>query len=272
MECSSPLRSLYYCVGTVSSPRFVPFRVSLSRRSSAVRGAKAVVSCGKTAEGAAAAAAALSKDGGIPQPKEKISSPLSTFPSGFEGLLLEVCDETEIAELKVKVGDFEMHVKRNIGAVPSAHSAVVSPVAAPPIPSEPMEKSGPPAPLPPTSSPAKPSAEKTSPFANVTFGKSKKLNALEASGASGYVLVASPTVGSFRRGRTVKGKRQPPSYKEGDLIKEGQVIGWLDQFGTELPVKSDVAGEVLKLLVDDGEGVGYGDPLIAVLPSFHGIK
>lgn len=26
-------------------------------------------------------------------------------------------------------------------------------------------------------------------------------------------------------------------YLQGDLIKEGQVIGFLDQFGTELPVK-----------------------------------
>ncbi|THG02786.1 hypothetical protein TEA_029033 [Camellia sinensis var. sinensis] len=60
---------------------------------------------------------------------------------------------------------------------------------------------------------------------------------------------------------------------EGEVIKEGQVIGFLDQFGTELPVKqSDVAGEVIKLLFNDGEAVGYGDPLIAVLPSFHGIK
>lgn len=27
------------------------------------------------------------------------------------------------------------------------------------------------------------------------------------------------------------------SLRQGDVIKEGQVIGWLDQFGTELPVK-----------------------------------
>ncbi|KAF2296344.1 hypothetical protein GH714_037458 [Hevea brasiliensis] len=104
----------------------------------------------------------------------------------------------------------------------------------------------------PTPSPPKTSTEKATPFTNVSFGKSSKLAALEASGATGYVLVASPTVGSFRRNRTVKGKRQPPIFKEGDIIKEGQVIGYLDQFGTELPVKSDVAGEVLKLLFDDG--------------------
>ncbi|PKI31809.1 hypothetical protein CRG98_047812 [Punica granatum] len=133
-----------------------------------------------------------------------------------------------------------------------------------------MDKSG--SSAPPPAAPPKPASEKTSPFTNVSFGKSSRLAALEASGASGYVLVSSPTVGSFRRGRTLKGKKQPPSCKEGDVIKEGQVIGWLDQFGAELPVKSDVSGEVLKLLIDDGEPVGYGDPLIAVLPSFHGIQ
>ncbi|PWA96266.1 Biotin/lipoyl attachment [Artemisia annua] len=59
------------------------------------------------------------------------------------------------------------------------------------------------------------------------------------------------------------------SEASGDVIKEGKTICYLDQFGTELPVKSDVDGEVIKILFDDGEAVGYGDPLIAVLPSFH---
>ncbi|THG10156.1 hypothetical protein TEA_002995 [Camellia sinensis var. sinensis] len=63
-------------------------------------------------------------------------------------------------------------------------------------------------------------------------------------------------------------RKEATSY----LQREGQVIGFVDQFGTELPVKSDVAGEVLKLLFNDGEAVGYADPLISVLPSFHRIK
>ncbi|KAG6665954.1 hypothetical protein I3843_02G173300 [Carya illinoinensis] len=188
----------------------------------------------------------------------------ATFPNELEALVLEVCDETEVAELKLKVGDFEMHLKRNIGATKAPMSGI-SPVIPPPIPTKPMVES---APVIPSPSPTKAS----SPFTNVPEEKSSKLAALEASGSSAYVLVSSPTVGSFRRGRTVKGKKQPPICKEGDLIKEGQVIGYLDQFGTELPVKSDKAGEVLKLLFDDGEAVGYGDPLIALLPSFHGIQ
>ncbi|GMN41215.1 hypothetical protein TIFTF001_010445 [Ficus carica] len=167
--------------------------------------------------------------------------------------------------LQYGVGDFEMNLKRNVGATvaPLSH---ISPTSPPPIPTKPMVESAPAA-LPP--SPPKTSPQNTSPFANVSLVKSSKLAALEASGSNAYVLVSSPTVGSFRRGRTVKGKKQPPICKEGDVIKEGQVIGYVDQFGTELPVKSDVGGEVLKVLFTEGEAVGYGDPLIAVLPSFH---
>ncbi|KAM5556779.1 hypothetical protein ABKV19_024262 [Rosa sericea] len=196
-------------------------------------------------------------------------SPQSTvFPSGYEALMLEVCDETEIAELKLKIGDFQMHLKRNIGAT-NAPVSIISPTVAPPIPSPPMVES---AAAPPPASAPKPSPAKTTPFNNGAVSKSPKLAALEASGSNGYVLVSSPTVGSFRRGRTVKGKKQPPIFQEGDLIKEGQVIGYVDQFGTELPVKTDVGGEVLKLLFNDGDAVGFGDALIAVLPSFPGIQ
>ncbi|KAI7744354.1 hypothetical protein M8C21_013807 [Ambrosia artemisiifolia] len=196
---------------------------------------------------------------------EKSSSRRATFPSGFEELVAGVCDETQIAELKIKVGDFEMHLKRNIQST-EAPIVVASPTEAPPIPSKPMTGST------PVDSPTPSEKETANPFTNASFKKSNKLAALEASGASGYVFVPCPTVGSFRKGRTFKGKKQPPVCKEGSVIKEGQTVCYLDQFGTELPVKSDVDGEVIKFLVDDGEAVGYGDPLIAVLPSFHDIR
>ncbi|KAK4436472.1 hypothetical protein Salat_0810900 [Sesamum alatum] len=197
---------------------------------------------------------------------EKKSPSSVTFPNGFEALLTEVCDETKIAELKLKFGAFQIHMKRNIDG-PPVPAPVFPQTTAPSVPSKPANASAPAAPP----SPPK-SSDKVSPFTNVSIERAAKLAALEASGATGYVIVSSPTVGSFRRARTLKGKKQPPACKEGDVIKEGQVIGFLDQFGTQLPVRSGVAGEVLKLLYNDGEPVGYGDPLIAVLPSFHGIK
>ncbi|KAL3652275.1 hypothetical protein CASFOL_001956 [Castilleja foliolosa] len=197
---------------------------------------------------------------GIQDKKATINA---TFPNGFEALLTEVCDETKIAELKLKIGHFQMHMKRKIDG-PAIPAPVAHQAAAPPVPNEPT-----PVALPP---PPKSSSEKATPFKNVSAEKAAKLAALETSRSSGYVIVLSPTVGSFRRARTLKGKKQQPACKEGDVIKEGQVVGFLDQFGTELPVRSDVAGEVLKLLYSDGEPVGYGDPLVAVLPSFHGIR
>uniref|UniRef100_A0A5B6ZXC2 Lipoyl-binding domain-containing protein n=1 Tax=Davidia involucrata TaxID=16924 RepID=A0A5B6ZXC2_DAVIN len=291
MESASVLRSFDYSVGTISQGRSVLERPgtihvqnaswrtsSKSHIQGLTFGGKLVsspkkwegtlVSCVKTSETAVTSKSDGSSDGRPQGSLERNSLRNVTFPNGFEALILEVCDETEVAELKLKIGDFEMHMKRNIG-VTKAPMAVISPTTPPAIPTKPMIEAAPAAPL---SSPPKPSPEKISPFTNVSLEKSAKLAALEASGASGYVIVSSPTVGSFRRGRTLKGKKQPPICKEGDIIKEGQVIGFLDQFGTELPVKSDVAGEVLKLLFNDGEAVGYGDPLIAVLPSFHGIE
>ncbi|KAJ7963908.1 Biotin carboxyl carrier protein of acetyl-CoA carboxylase [Quillaja saponaria] len=287
MESSATIRSFQYSVGTISHARsFIekPGTVPMHNGSwtsprklniqGLVHGGKLVyslrkqkgilVSCVKTSE----AIKAVNSNDIRQDSLEKRTLWPATFPNGFEALVLEVCDETQIAELKVKVGDFEMHLKRNVGATIAPMSSI-SPTTPPPIPTEPMVKSAADA-LPP--SPPKSSPEKSSPFINIPLEKSSKLAALEASGSYAYVLVSSPTVGSFRRGRTVKGKKQPPICKEGDVIKEGQVIGYLDQFGTELPVKSDVAGEVLKLLFQDGEAVGYGDPLIAVLPSFHDIK
>ncbi|XP_052488724.1 uncharacterized protein LOC105774008 isoform X3 [Gossypium raimondii] len=227
-----------------------------------------LISCVKTPEATVTGKSNVPSDSSKKGSLEKKTSPTATFPKGFEALVLEVCDETEVAELKMKIGEFEMHLKRNVGAT-KAPLSNISPTTAPPIPTVPMNESVAATPPP---SPPKPAAEKVTPFKNINVGKSSKLAALEASESNNYVLIPSPIVGTFRRGRTVKGKKQPPICREGDLIKEGQVIGFLDQFGIELPVKSDVAGEVLKLLFDDGDGVGYGDALIAVLPSFHPIN
>ncbi|KAJ6432449.1 hypothetical protein OIU84_019648 [Salix udensis] len=259
MESSLLLRSFQcnlHTQGLTVGRKLVSYPVKSNRR---------LVSCVKTSE--APAIVKTNDDSNKQGTLGKNSQGNATFPNGFEALILDVCDETEVAELKLKVGDFEMHLKRNTGL--AKHPFTLSTPPPPPIPTPPMEVS---AAVSPAPSPSKSSVEKTTPFTNVSFRNSSKLAALEASGASGYVLVASPTVGSFRRNRTVKGKKQLPICKEGNVIKEGQVIGYLDQFGTELPVKSDVAGEVLKLLFDDGDAVGYGDPLIAVLPSFHAIN
>ncbi|OIT21608.1 PREDICTED: uncharacterized protein LOC109218695 [Nicotiana attenuata] len=288
MESAAVLRSFHHSVGNTSHMRSVieipgvipmnnvgfskPTKFPLKGSSN---GAKLVsstnkhssfiLSCAKTSE---TTVTAKSDDSHQKVSTEKSPLPTATFPKGFEALITEVCDDTEVAELKLKIGDFELHLKRDIEAPIVPAPVVSTPPPPPPSASKPSTASTAAA---PATSPGKSSSEKISPFTNVAAEKSAKLAALEITGASGYVLVSCPTVGSFRRARTLKGKKQPPACKEGDVIKEGQIIGFLDQFGTELPVRSDAAGEVLKILFNDGEAVGYGDPLIAVLPSFRGI-
>ncbi|XP_057475925.1 uncharacterized protein LOC130763917 [Actinidia eriantha] len=159
--------------------------------------------------------------------KDELSAKSSILPNGLEALVMEVCDETEVTELKLKVGDFEMHLKRNVGVTESP-----MPVASPPPPPPPPLESSPTSSTPPTL--PRSSTEKNNPFTNVSVRISAKLAALEASGTSGYVLVLSKTVGSFRRSRTVKGNKRPPTCEEGDLIKEGHVIGYVEECGTEL--------------------------------------
>nr|CAD1824311.1 unnamed protein product [Ananas comosus var. bracteatus] len=95
---------------------------------------------------------------------------------------------------------------------------------------------------------------------------------LDTASDEGLVILQSPKVGYFRRSRTIKGKRAPPSCKEKQEVKEGQVLCYIEQLGGEIPIESDVSGEVIKILREDGEPVGYGDALIAILPSFPGIK
>lgn len=221
-----------------------------------------LVSCAKTSASTEKSNSDVSLNGCAQQAIEKKTVWSATFPTALEELILDVCDETEVAELKLKIGDFEMHLKRNIAATVPPMSNI-SPATSPPTPSEPMVTIAPE--IPPTPPPQS-SPGKSNPFMNVFAETSSKLTALNASGASGYVLVPSPMVGSFRRGRLLKGKRLPPSYKEGDVIKQGQVVGYVDQFGGEKPVKSDVGGLVVKILSSDGEAVGFGDPIIAVIP------
>lgn len=257
MEITATVRSFHGSAGIVSHA-YSPFKKpgqaawpSIIRLPSAGQ-AGISVSCSKTPEGTVSNSN-VPLANGTNGSTQKHGLRSATFPDAFEALLLEVCDETSIAELQLKVAGFEMHLKRNVGA----KNAPVS--VAPPVPLEPVVQSAP--------APAAPSTSTS--FLEPSSALASKLAALEASGTDGYKLVTSPTVGSFRKGRTVKGKKQPPVCKQGDIIEEGQIIGYVDQFGTELAVKSDVAGEILKFLLEEGEAVGYGEPIIAVLPSFH---
>jgi len=191
-------------------------------------------------------------------------------PNAFEvrSLLMKVCDETEIAELRLKVGPFMLHMKRNLEKAKDSVLAVAHTEAAP-VPSKSKVDST------PVHSPPSKASNGTSSMGMISSFNSRPatlFRLLVAAADEGLLFITSPKVGYFRKGRNVKGKRGKPLCEEGQVIREGQVVCYLEQLGTQQSVEAEMSGEVMKVLWEDGEPVGYGDPLIAIRPSFPGIK
>jgi len=53
-------------------------------------------------------------------------------------------------------------------------------------------------------------------------------------------------------------------YRVGNLVSVGEKIGYLDSLKTKTDVISDVSGEILEVLVEDGMPVEYGQVLVVV--------
>ncbi|KAJ7558901.1 hypothetical protein O6H91_04G061100 [Diphasiastrum complanatum] len=152
------------------------------------------------------------------------------------------------------------------GAVPTTPLAVP-----PPIPSKHMVDSISAVSASPAAKLSKPSALSLTRLSSPTKPMSL-IGILEAASDEGLEFVTSPKVGLFRKGRAVKGKAGRALCEEGQSVKEGQVVCYLEQLGTQQPVEAPLSGEVVKILWEDGAPMGYADPLIAIRPSFVGIK
>ncbi|KAF8011667.1 hypothetical protein BT93_J2065 [Corymbia citriodora subsp. variegata] len=203
-----------------------------------------------------AAATRLLDDSEDSEPSS-LTSQLVPNSSEVESLLTDIC-KTSIAEFELKLNGFRLYVAR---AVTGGHK---------PLP-----------PLSPAPAPVYTNLEATDTNGSLSkpsLAISKALSSdggptlLDKAADAGLVILQSPRVGFFRRSRTIKGKRAPPACKEKQIVKEGQVVCYIEQLGGELPLESDVSGEVVKILREDGDPVGYGDALISILPSFPGIK
>ncbi|XP_028766331.1 uncharacterized protein LOC114724188 isoform X1 [Neltuma alba] len=191
----------------------------------------------------------------------KSSGPISELIPSFnevQFLLNEVCDTKSVQELELKLAGFHLHVVRNF----AEQSTTVPPSTSPSVSANTVTES----------SDLNGSASTSSLAISKPEASSGSKGLLDKAADEGLVIVTSPRVGFFRTSRTIKGKRAPPSCKEKQIVKEGQPICYVEQLGGELPIESDVSGEIVKILKKDGEPVGYGDALIAILPSFPGIK
>ncbi|KAL3824312.1 hypothetical protein ACJIZ3_020341 [Penstemon smallii] len=219
------------------------------------RSRKAIIGCRSSALDADSPATA-DLEGNSEEPKSS-DAVSALIPNSFEveSLLTVLCDTTSIAEFELKLGGFRLYVTRDL--------AEQSATPEPPVPVHTVVE------IPGLNGSASSSSLALSKPAPSSVGAQ---TFIDKAADEGLVILQSPMVGYFRRCRTIKGKKAPPSCKEKDAVKEGQVLCYIEQLGGEIPIESDISGEVVKILKQDGAPVGYGDALIALLPSFPGIK
>jgi acetyl-CoA carboxylase biotin carboxyl carrier protein len=76
-------------------------------------------------------------------------------------------------------------------------------------------------------------------------------------------MVRSPIVGTFYESPT---PGSPPFVKVGDLVEVGQLLCIVEAMKLMNEIESDVAGELVKKLIANGQPIEYGQELFAIRP------
>lgn len=79
----------------------------------------------------------------------------------------------------------------------------------------------------------------------------------------GAHAVKSPMVGTFYRAPS---PQSPPFVNPGDEVKEGQTLCLIEAMKLMNEIKSEAAGRITEILVDNGDPVEFGQPLFALEP------
>jgi acetyl-CoA carboxylase biotin carboxyl carrier protein len=78
-----------------------------------------------------------------------------------------------------------------------------------------------------------------------------------------YHVIKSPLVGTFYRAPS---PGAPPFVEEGDIVSKGQVLCIIEALKVMNEIESDIDGKVVKILVENGEPVEYGQELFYIEP------
>ena len=150
--------------------------------------------------------------------------------------LINLLQDTNLAEFIYKKNDLEIKIKTDKAA---SKMAIAPSVMAAPVPQA--------APAAPASS-AAPAASSAAP------------SEAEPSNAN-LVEVKSPIVGTFYRS---PGPDKDVFVKVGDTIEVGSVVCIVEAMKLFNEIESEVAGKIVKVLVDDASPVEYDQPLFLV--------
>jgi acetyl-CoA carboxylase biotin carboxyl carrier protein len=150
--------------------------------------------------------------------------------------ILDLVREHDLAEFEIERDGLKVRIRkagREVGFVPQT---VMAPAAPPMVSSS-------------VPSPAAPSP------ANVAAGPGAEPDAVDLG------VVKSPIVGTFYR----SAEPGAPAFVDvGDVVKKGQVLCIIEAMKLMNEIESDCDGEIVKIYVENGKPVQYGDRLFAV--------
>lgn len=89
-------------------------------------------------------------------------------------------------------------------------------------------------------------------------------SAAETARAEDLDIVKSPIVGTFYEAPSPGAE---PFVKLGDHVEPGQVLCIIEAMKLMNEIESDVGGEVMRIFVENGQPVEYGEPLFAIRPT-----
>jgi acetyl-CoA carboxylase biotin carboxyl carrier protein len=85
----------------------------------------------------------------------------------------------------------------------------------------------------------------------------------ESARAAGLVPVEAPMVGTFYRASAPGAE---PYVREGDPVKEGQILCIIEAMKLMNEIEAKIAGHVVKIFPENGQPVEYGQPLFLIDP------
>ncbi len=150
---------------------------------------------------------------------------------------VEAIAKTDITELTIKEGDFELILSKN------SSSNFTYPVNVAPIP---------------VSQEMPPSLEKTSSSSEIPPDNSPK------SKTPNWVEITSPMVGTFYQ---ASAPNEPSFVEVGDRVSKGQVVCIIEAMKLMNEIEAEVSGEIIEIVAKNGEPLEYGQVLMRVNPS-----
>ena len=149
--------------------------------------------------------------------------------------LIEFLIEKDISEFELERGDVKVRIKRAVENVMVSGPAITLPHASP-------------------------AAVVPATAASVAAASA----AVAPSEEPGLHTVKSPIVGTFFEAPS---PGSPPFVKVGDAVEVGTVLCIVEAMKLMNEIESDVAGEILKKLVSNGQPVEYGQALFTIRPK-----